>query len=211
MPGAVNSILFLRCEVRVWGLGRQQSACLAVHHIPDLFLVSRRFPASQQLAAQSSFPASVWKAGPRRRVCSWLPAPGPHGHIILRLGSVSSRAVVATEPSLCGQPSLSVLGASCIQPPPGVGGTRAGGDPERSLGPAGRRRRAGCGGDANLFRGNENGDCWPRIHCTGPPSDRWSPAPTRTGCSFIATVKGGSCQSSARAHAHTRGGEKVFF
>lgn len=129
MPGAVNSILFLRCEVRVWGLGRQQSACLAVHHIPDLFLVSRRFPASQQLAAQSSFPASVWKAGPRRRVCSWLPAPGPHGHIILRLGSVSSRAVIATEPSLCGRPSLSVLGASCIQPPPGVGGTRAGGDP----------------------------------------------------------------------------------
>lgn len=62
-----------------------------------------------------------------------------------------------------------------------------------------------------MFRGNENGDCWPRIHCTGPPSDRWSPAPTRTGCSFIATVKSGSCQSSARAHAHTRGGEKVFF
>lgn len=107
--------------------------------------------------------------------------------------------------------SLGVRGHPTSSRPREWAGLGRAGTPERSLGPAGRRWRAGCGGDANLFRGNENGDCWPRIHCTGPPSDRWSPAPTRTGCSFIATVKGGSCQSSARAHAHTRGGEKVFF
>lgn len=198
--------------MRVWGLWDPAArVCLAVYHIPDLFLASRRFPASQQLTVQSSFPASVWKAGPRRRVCSWLPAPRPRGHIILRLESVRSRAVATTEPGLRGQPALGVRGHPTSSRPREWARLGRARTPERSLGPAGRRWRAGCGGDANLFRGNENGDCWPRIHCTGPPSDRWSPAPTRTGCSFIATVKGGSCQSSARAHAHTRGGEKVFF
>lgn len=113
------------------------------------------------------------KAGRCSRVCSWQPgarAPRPHhpgaGMCALRATSVPPGARRGRRPA----PSR-----------PGGRGARAGWgrdpgrDPERSLGPAGRRRRAGCGGDHNLFRGNET-------VTVGPvdPFHRLAPAPSRS-------------------------------
>lgn len=83
---------------------------------------------------------------------------GPRGHIILGRGCVRSgrpRRHRATSVP----PGRAAGEAPCPEPPRGWAsagsGRDPGGDPARSLGPAGRRRRAGCGGDHNLFRGNE--------------------------------------------------------
>lgn len=194
----------------VWGF---RGRAWAPDSLPDMLPTFRGFPASRERAAESSFPASDWKAGPCSACALGSRAPrAPRPH---HPGAGGALRTPAPPPShVCaagahGPGGAQPLAARWASADPG---RDPGGHPERSLGPAGRRRRAGCGGEDNLFRGNEHGDCWPWIHFTGLPSlpdDLLVAGPSRTVCSFIATVKAGSCQHSARAHTHTRG--KTFF
>lgn len=149
------------------------------------------------------FQPQTGKAGPCSRACSWQPgARGP--------AATSSRGGdVCASGHVCAAGARGAGGALHRAAPGWASagwGRDPGRDPERSLGPAGRRRRAGCGGDHNLFRGNETvtvGRGSISQACPLSLTIFLVPGPTRTACSFTATVKAGSCQSSARAH--TRG------
>lgn len=159
----------------------------------------RRFPASRRRVIISS---SAWKAGPRRRVCSWQPGARGPAATSSRGGEVCAPgARAATEPRRCRRRARSGGGRAAA-----LGGTPAGGGPARALGPAGRRRRAGCGGADNLFRGNENWDCWPWVHFTGrPPLPGRLPGPRANSDSWLICCNGQGrlVPARARAHAHT--------
>lgn len=168
-------------------------------------------------AAESSFPASDWKAGPCSRACSWQPGARGPAATSSRGGDVCAPgARAATEPRLCRRGARPGRRPA----PSGPGGWASagsgrdpGGDPKRSLGPAGRRWRAGCGGDPNLFRGNETVTVGRgSISQACPPSltSLLVPGPTRTACALTATVKAGWCQHSARAHTRGAGGGTFF-
>lgn len=181
--------------------------------------VSRGFQASRERAADSSFPASDWKAGRCSRVCSWQPgarAPRPHHP---GAGMCALPAPALPPSHVCAAGARGPGGARHRAAPgvgeraPALGGTLAG-DPERSLGPAGRRRRAGAAGETiicsvvmrtvTVGRGSISQACLLSLTIF------LVPGPTRTVCSFIATVKAGSCQNSARAHTHTDTPGKTF-
>jgi hypothetical protein len=131
-------------------------------------------------------------------------------------------ARAATEPRLCSR-SARPGEAPRTQSPRGwsSGGAWAGpwqaGTPERSLGPAGRRGRAGSRGDANLFRGNENGDCWPWIHFTGLPALPNDLARPRANSDSLLIYCNGQGwpvpepRARARTHTHTGGRGDFFF
>lgn len=182
--------------------------------LSDLLPACRGFSASRgasSLVIISRLRLESWTVQPRVLLAAGR--SGPRGHIILGRGCVRSgrsRRHRATSVP----PGRAARKAPCTERSWGWAsagsGRDPGGDPKRSLGPAGRRWRAGCGGDHNLFRGNETVTVGRgSISQACPPSLTivLVPGPTRTACSFTATVKAGRCQNSARAH--TRGG-KLF-
>lgn len=147
----------------------------------------------------------------RPRVLLAAGRQGPRGHIILRRGGVRSGRPAATEPRLCRRRARPRRRPAPSCPGGGRGAAWAGPkrDPQRSLGPAGRLRRAGvretiiCSvvmKTATVGCGSISQACLLSLTIF------LVPRPTRTVCSFIATVEAGSCQNSARAHTHTPGG-----
>ena len=144
---ACRSKFILSHGMSVWGLrGRGPGTpAWAADSLADLL------PAFRERAAESSFPASDWKAGRCSRVCSWQPGARGPAATSSRGGDVCAPdARAATEPRLCRRrgarpgrrPAPSRPGGG---PEPSLGGTLAGA-PDRSLGPAGRRGRAGVRG-----------------------------------------------------------------
>lgn len=177
-------------------------------------------------AAESSFPAPAWKAGPCSRVCSWQPdARGPAA-TSSRGGDVCAPgARAATEPRLCRRGARPARRPTPSRPPhpypphpttpgsgraPALGGTLAGA-PRAVSRTRGTPPAGGGAGEtiicsvvmrrATAGRGSSSQAC--------PLSRTLSlvPGPARTVRSCTATVKAGSCQRRARAHTRTHRGE----
>lgn len=103
-------------------------------------------PGASSRVILSSLRLESWTLQPRVLLAAGR--PGPCGHIIPGRGCARSgrpRRHRATSVP----PGRASREAPCPEPPRGWAcagsGRDPGGDPERSLGPAGRRRRAGCG------------------------------------------------------------------
>lgn len=92
----------LRQETSPSGNLRDRPGWGAADSLSDRLPAFRWFPAGLERAAESSFPASDWKAGPCRRVCSWQPGARGPAATSPRGGDVCALLrPAATEPRLC--------------------------------------------------------------------------------------------------------------
>lgn len=182
------------------------------HCLSDLLLESRRLsePAASSRVIISRLSLESWTVWPR---------------VLLAAGARGPAATSSWGGEVCAPDAPPPASHVCVagrrgpgsaphRAAPGwasgsTGRDPAGRDPQRSLGPAGRLRGAGvretiiCSvvmKTATVGRGSISQARLLTLTIF------LVPGPTRTVWSFIATVKAGSCQNSARAHSHPRGG-----
>lgn len=131
---ACESKMILRPEVSLWELraqarGRPPGRWTAFQTCYPRSAGSRR---DGERAAESSFPASAWKAGPCSRVCSWQPGARGPAATSSRGGDVCAPgARAATEPRLCRRGARPARRPAPSRPPRGgrsaaLGGPLAG-------------------------------------------------------------------------------------
>lgn len=141
MPASPD--FFLGQQTPVWGV-RGRAAGLGTA-FQTCHPRTRQAGASRRVIL-SSLTLESWTAPPRVLLAAGR--PGPCGHIIPGRGYARSGRP-RRHPATSVPPGRASREAPCPEPPWGWAcagsGRDPGGDPERSLGPAGRRRRAGCG------------------------------------------------------------------
>ena len=173
-------------------------------------------PGASSRVIISSLRLESWTVPPRVLLAAGR--PGPRGHITPGRGCVCAPApgrhrATSVPPPPPPPPGRATREAPCPEPPRGWASAGSGrdpgrglrGNPERSLGPAGRRRRAGekiiCSvvrRTVTAGRGSISQACLLALTIF------LVPGPTRTVCSFIATVKAWPVPAQrARAHTHT--------